>query len=534
MGLLSRLFGPPDRKAFANQVARAIRAGGVTDKIDYDAAEFSLQIGGADRHTINLSNAYAEYARAARRDRPTIVQKYASLTQIGPGSKDDFASARPNLLPRVQSRAEVSTEQLRRVSAGVPAAAAATSPQLAAAAAARPDRFEHRPFTEDLALDLVPRFPAGDPHRHRTRSRRLGRLVRRRPRDRQGQPLAPKQRTVGGPDARPPPLALCKHPRRLAPVPARPLLRQLPGQGRPRRHRPQPRDALHDLAPTTSKELRTLAAVATEAMTVDRPVSGAAVKLTGTRWSSWLPRRTTRPTIRSGTSPSEAAPSTTRSRSCALDAANKKAGRDLFVAKFAIRQRKDGSYLTYASWTGVTDGAIQQDTLLPEAEWIGLVQHASKPEGPKVLGFVRLDELKPVAADVLLPTDHYPPRYHARALSHLRATREAADSPPTPRPLKPLTDDRPFVTHMTKSWDANTYDAAHAYVFTLAADMIEFLAPTPGERILDVGCGTGPPDRQNRQRRRRRSSASIPRPTWSPGPRRPTPTSTSASPTSPP
>jgi trans-aconitate methyltransferase len=43
---------------------------------------------------------------------------------------------------------------------------------------------------------------------------------------------------------------------------------------------------------------------------------------------------------------------------------------------------------------------------------------------------------------------------------------------------------------MSKSWDANAYDAAHAYVFTLAADMIEFLAPAPGERILDVGCGT--------------------------------------------
>jgi len=44
---------------------------------------------------------------------------------------------------------------------------------------------------------------------------------------------------------------------------------------------------------------------------------------------------------------------------------------------------------------------------------------------------------------------------------------------------------------MSKSWDATTYDAAHAYVFTLAADLLDLLAPAPGERILDVGCGTG-------------------------------------------
>jgi trans-aconitate methyltransferase len=44
---------------------------------------------------------------------------------------------------------------------------------------------------------------------------------------------------------------------------------------------------------------------------------------------------------------------------------------------------------------------------------------------------------------------------------------------------------------MSNTWDANHYDAAHSYVWTLAADLIELLAPQAGERVLDLGCGTG-------------------------------------------
>jgi trans-aconitate methyltransferase len=44
---------------------------------------------------------------------------------------------------------------------------------------------------------------------------------------------------------------------------------------------------------------------------------------------------------------------------------------------------------------------------------------------------------------------------------------------------------------MSNNWDANHYDAAHSYVWTLAADLVELLAPQANERILDLGCGTG-------------------------------------------
>jgi trans-aconitate 2-methyltransferase len=44
---------------------------------------------------------------------------------------------------------------------------------------------------------------------------------------------------------------------------------------------------------------------------------------------------------------------------------------------------------------------------------------------------------------------------------------------------------------VAQSWDANLYQSSHAFVWQKAADLLEMLAPQSGERVLDVGCGTG-------------------------------------------
>jgi trans-aconitate methyltransferase len=41
------------------------------------------------------------------------------------------------------------------------------------------------------------------------------------------------------------------------------------------------------------------------------------------------------------------------------------------------------------------------------------------------------------------------------------------------------------------SWDAALYEDAHSFVWKQAASLVELLAPRAGERILDLGCGTG-------------------------------------------
>jgi trans-aconitate methyltransferase len=41
------------------------------------------------------------------------------------------------------------------------------------------------------------------------------------------------------------------------------------------------------------------------------------------------------------------------------------------------------------------------------------------------------------------------------------------------------------------TWDAARYQSRHSYVFTYGEDLIGLLEPRAGERILDLGCGSG-------------------------------------------
>jgi trans-aconitate methyltransferase len=42
-----------------------------------------------------------------------------------------------------------------------------------------------------------------------------------------------------------------------------------------------------------------------------------------------------------------------------------------------------------------------------------------------------------------------------------------------------------------RGWDAALYDGKHAFVWRHGAALLDLLAPRPGERVLDLGCGTG-------------------------------------------
>lgn len=46
-------------------------------------------------------------------------------------------------------------------------------------------------------------------------------------------------------------------------------------------------------------------------------------------------------------------------------------------------------------------------------------------------------------------------------------------------------------TPTEKAWDPEKYDGKHSFVWKYGLGVVELLAPKPGERILDIGCGTG-------------------------------------------
>jgi trans-aconitate methyltransferase len=45
--------------------------------------------------------------------------------------------------------------------------------------------------------------------------------------------------------------------------------------------------------------------------------------------------------------------------------------------------------------------------------------------------------------------------------------------------------------NQAQRWDAATYDARYSFVTQYGEDLVELLQPQLGERILDLGCGTG-------------------------------------------
>jgi hypothetical protein len=403
MGLWSRLFGPPDRDAFARAMARALRAAGTADGIDYDAGDYKLTLrGSGDHHVLFLSNAYAEYAGAARRDRNAVVQKYVALGQsllsAGDGDGDEtFDAARPMLLPRIQSR--FYHENIRLAVADLPRPTSAD----ATATPPREDAFEHRPFTDHLLLDLVIDLPHAIKPVTAMAFERWGvtfdaalAIARDNLWSRSNE--AWEEIATG---VHVSPWHDTHDPSRLF---LHDLIWQLPVKGQHVAIAPN-RILLAVSGDHDEAGLVVLATVAEQVMDVDRPVSCVAHRLTGTRWIPWLP-----PPGHPAHWPLRKLKVRSEARDYAeqkemLSKALERRGDDVFVASFSVIEAKDGGeWLTWAAWPdNVTD------MLLPHPDWFAL------GGGNRPILWVRTERALQVAGALIAKTEHYPTRYRIRS-----------------------------------------------------------------------------------------------------------------------
>jgi len=370
---------------------------GVTAEVRYDPEEFKLTFGGEGNNVLNLTNAYADYARASRRARGDVLRKYAGLARLqndeAARREQTFDDVKGMLLPRVQSR--FYHAMVRKTLAGMPSAAKADGDRKA-------DSFESRPFTTTLSLDLVCDLPNAiqtvpsksladwgvtfDAALAVAKDNLWRRSNERWEEIGEGVYLSPWRDSH---DAS----RLFLHD----------LIWQLPVKGEHVAVAPN-RIMLLVTGSEDEAGLALLAVAAEQAMGVDRPISGVTLKLEGTRWMPWLPK------------PDHVAYWALRKlwlQSAAMEYAEQKAelerelakgGQDVFVATYALTGDKGGARLfSWAVWPSSVN-----DMLLPETDWVGI----ETPGG--AAKWARFARVREVAAELMEATDHVPVRYRIR------------------------------------------------------------------------------------------------------------------------
>lgn len=112
MGFLDKVFsGKPSKEDFAELVKRQLHDAG-RPGFEYDEDNFSLKLPDKDS-TLFLTNSYSNYCRAPRNRRREVVEKMVASFVGMPKVPDDFASAKPHLMPAVRDAAYNSLIQIQ-------------------------------------------------------------------------------------------------------------------------------------------------------------------------------------------------------------------------------------------------------------------------------------------------------------------------------------------------------------------------------------------------------------------------------------
>jgi hypothetical protein len=393
LGLIDKLFPPPDRDKFAKLFVAELRRGGVTGEVEYDPASFKLVLSDekCPRRTIFLSNSYNEYVAAPRSARAAVLERFARLpAQMEEGAEMAWEQAKAILLPRVRERFYHETLRLVFLRENMPDT----------------DRFVTQSLndhlTVELALDLADSIKTVSARtlegwkvsfddalavaRDNLWKRSNENFV----------PLAPglyRSAWQDNHDAS----RLFLHD----------LVWQLEVKGSHVAMVPN-RDLLLVCGDGDPEALATLATLADGILQENRPMTGVAFRLEGKNWLPFLPP---------ADSPAYRAVKQAAVRSRAMEYAeqaklleslHEKTGRDVYVPSHNVMQREDGSLFSFTSWVeDVTDA------LMPEAD---LVTFGRVVKGKAHnYGLATWDRVRRVLSGLMEPTEHYPPRYRVRA-----------------------------------------------------------------------------------------------------------------------
>jgi hypothetical protein len=103
MSFLDRLLGRPTLDGLIKDTTRWLQSQGCTDIQAFpERMEIRLQRGGGT-HTIALANLRREYDHAPRAQRQALLQKFLGSLLVDNAIPDDYANARPRLMPVVRS-----------------------------------------------------------------------------------------------------------------------------------------------------------------------------------------------------------------------------------------------------------------------------------------------------------------------------------------------------------------------------------------------------------------------------------------------
>lgn len=387
MNLFDKVFGPPSRDKFAQQVLEALRTAGDTRKVKYDSENFRLEFEADDglAGISNLANFYAEHCKVPRAGRKQHLRHVVrGLLTVLKQVPQEFEDARHDLRPIVRSRSYL--ELLR------------FQPQLT-----NPDvpLLPHHPVGEHLVAALVFDLPESMQSVSQDNLDQWG-VTYFEAMETARHNLAETEFTfakIG--DGLYASLTGDNYDASRLLLPQ--LIERLEVEG-PHVAVVANRDTLLITGRDDEGGLGMLAAIAEKALDDPRPLCGIPVIMHGDEWATWAPEPDHPLAQKFRLLEVKTMSGEYADQQRLLQEWNEKRGEDVFVASYSGMQSPAGEVTSFCVWS---EGV---DSLLPQAHKVMLF----RPETEQTIAG-DWEIVRRVAGGLLQPApDLYPPRYRAR------------------------------------------------------------------------------------------------------------------------